>query len=297
MAVVTRIKGGLGNQLFCYAAGRALAHRLGASLSLDCRDPDRPVYLDRYAINARFLRDGPSNVRDYYAGYYAKLQRRYGTVVAEVHRLFPRTTQVEGQVFRILEERWPFTYGTEFESVKGAIYLNGYWQSFRYFHEIWPVIRAELQPKADLNEPNTRWLETIRRRSNAICVHVRRSDYLKTPFGLCSTDYYKSAATIMRERVGNDATFFVFSDDLPWCRDHLPIKDPVFVEGNIDDPVSELRLMAACRHHIIANSTFSWWGAWLGYHEQQVVTAPEPWISTVSRWPDLIPSHWTKLTR
>jgi Glycosyl transferase family 11 len=61
--------------------------------------------------------------------------------------------------------------------------------------------------------------------------------------------------------------------------------------------VSELRLMAACRHHIIANSTFSWWGAWLGYHEQQVVTAPEPWISTVSRCPDLIPSHWTKLTR
>ncbi len=293
MAVVTRIQGGLGNQLFGYAAGRALAHRLGAGLIMDCRDPDRPVHLDRYAINARFLRDGPSNVRN----RYAKLQRRYGTVVAEIHRLFPRLTRIDGQIFRVFEERGPLTFGEKFGSVKGAIYLNGYWQSFRYFHEIWPVISAELQPRADLSEPNKRWLETIRQRGNAICVHVRRGDYLKTAFGLCSPAYYKNAAAIMRARVGNDATFFVFSDDLPWCRNHLPISDPVFIEGNEDDPVSELCLMAACRHHIIANSTFSWWAAWLGHHEQQTVIAPEPWISTVSRCPDLIPSSWTRLAR
>jgi hypothetical protein len=293
MAVVTRIRSGLGNQLFCYAAGRALAHRLGTSLIVDCRDPDRPVYLDRYAVDARFLRDGLSNVR----GYYAKLQRRYGTVVAELHRLFPRSMRVDGQVFRVFEERHLFTYGQEFGSVKGAIYLNGYWQSFRYSSDVEPIIRAELQPKADLTEPNRRWLEAIRNRGNSICVHVRRGDYLKTAFGLCSPEYYKNAAAVMRERVGNDATFFVFSDDLPWCRDQLPIKDPAFIEGNEDDPVSELCLMAACRHHIIANSTFSWWAAWLGRHEQQVVIAPEPWISTESHCPDLIPLGWTKLAR
>jgi hypothetical protein len=293
MAVVTRIRSGLGNQLFGYAAGRALAHRLGTSLILDCRNPDRPVYLDRYAVNARFLRNGPSNVRD----RYAKLQRRYGTVVAEIHRLFPRTTRVEGQLFRVFEERQPFTYGQEFGSVKGAIYLNGYWQSFRYADEVLPIIRAELQPRADLTERNMRWHETIRRLGNSICVHVRRGDYLKTAFGLCSATYYKNAAAVMRERVGNDATFFVFSDDLPWCRDQLPINDAVFIEGNADDPVDELRLMAACRHHIIANSTFSWWAAWLGHHDQQVVIAPEPWISTVSQCPDLIPGSWTRLAR
>ena len=293
MAVVTRITGGLGNQLFCYAAGRALAHRLGTGLILDCRNTDRPVHLDRYAVDARFLRDGPSNVR----AYYAKLRRRYGTVVAEVHRLFPRPARVEGQVFRILEERQPFTYGKEFGSAKGAIYLKGYWQSFRYSDGVWPIIRAELQPKADLTEQNKRQLERIRGLGGSICVHVRRADYLKTAFGLCSPAYYKHAAAVMRERVGNDATFFVFSDDLQWCRDHLPINDPVFIEGNMDDPVAELHLMAACRHHIIANSTFSWWGARLAYHEQQVVTAPEPWISTVSRCPDLIPGTWTKLAR
>lgn len=293
MAVVTRIRSGLGNQLFCYAAGRALAERLGVSLILDCTNIGQPAYLDRYAINARIVRDGPTNLRD----RYVKLQRRYGTVVAELHRLFPRTTRVDGQVFRVFEERRLFTYGQEFGSVKGAIYLNGYWQSFRYTSEIESIIRAELQPKADLTEPNRRWLETIRERGNSICVHVRRGDYLKTAFGLCSPVYYKNAAAVMRERVGNDAAFFVFSDDLQWCRDHLPISDRVFVEGNIDDPVSELRLMAACRHHIIANSTFSWWAAWLGCHDQQVVIAPEPWLSTVSSCPDLIPSRWTKLAR
>lgn len=293
MAVITRIRSGLGNQLFCYAAGRALAHRLGENLILDCRRPDRPVYLDQYAVNGQFLVDGSSGIRD----RYSKLQRRYGTLGAEIHRMFPRTTRVEGHVFRVFEERQPFTYERDFGSLTGSIYLNGYWQSFRYFEGAWPILRAEFQPKGDLTESNKRWLETIRARPNSICVHVRRGDYLKTPFGLCSPAYYKNAAAAMRSRVGSDATFFVFSDDLSWCRNHLPVSDAVFVEGNENDPVSELFLMAACRHHIIANSTFSWWAAWLGHHDQQVVIAPDPWISSVPSCPDLMPSSWIKLAR
>lgn len=295
MTVVTRIRGGLGNQLFCYAAGRALAHRLGADLVLDCtrRHPDWPLHLDRYAIQARFLHDGPSNVRD----RYSKLQRRYGTLVAEVHRAFPRTVQVAGQAFCIFEERHPFAYERKFGSLRGPVYLNGYWQSFRYFESAWPVIRAELQPKVDFTDQNKGWLERITSSRHPICLHVRRGDYLKTAFGLCSSTYYENAVATMRDRVGSDAVFFVFSDDLSWCRRHLSISDPVFVEGNESHPVSELLLMATCRHHIIANSTFSWWAAWLGRHPQQVVIAPDPWISIVPTCPDLIPGAWIKLAR
>lgn len=293
MTVVTRIRSGLGNQLFCYAAGRALAHRLGTDLILHYTERPPTVHLDRYAIDAQFLCDGPSNVRD----RYPKLRRKYGTLVAEVHRAFPRTTRVGGEAFRVFEERRFFTFEPEFRSLSGAIYLTGYWQSFRYFEDVAPILRAELQPKVALSDANRRLLETIRAGRNSICVHVRRGDYLKTSFGLCSPAYYQSAAAIVRDRIGSDATVFVFSDDLPWCRSHLPISDAVFVEGNADDPVSELCLMAACRHHIIANSTFSWWAAWLGNHDQQVVIAPEPWISVVPTCPDLMPGTWIRLAR
>jgi hypothetical protein len=293
MAVITRIRSGLGNQLFCYAAGRALAHRLGGNLILDCRRADRLVYLDQYAVNGEFLFKGSSSIRD----RYSKLQRRYGTLAAEIHRMFPRTTRVEGHVFRVFEERQLFKYERDFGSLAGSVYLNGYWQSFRYFEDVSPILRAELQPKGDLTGLNKRWLENIRARPNSVCVHVRRGDYLNTAFGLCSPAYYKNAAAVIRDRLGSDATFFVFSDDLPWCRNHLPISDAVFVEGNENDPVSELFLMAACRHHIIANSTFSWWAAWLGHHDQQLVIAPDPWISIVSSCPDLMPSPWIKLAR
>jgi Glycosyl transferase family 11 len=89
-----------------------------------------------------------------------------------------------------------------------------------------------------------------------------------------------------------------FSDDLSWCRRNLPLDDLVYVDAsNADDPVNELLIMSACRHHIIANSTFSWWAAWLAHHRDQVVVAPEPWTSNAPTVSDLLPSHWTRLAR
>jgi hypothetical protein len=298
--VAAQVIGGLGNQLFAYAAGRGLAQRLGAELILDCtrRLPgDRSFCLDRYAIRAQFRFDGPPKVR----GRYFRLPGKLGTRVADAfHRMFPRTVEIDGRRFRVIEDRQLFSYDTRFDSLRGSIYLKGGWQSFRYFENAEDVIRSELRPPAEPPAANRKWLDRIRN-ANSVCLHVRRGDYLARDnlerIGVCGPAYYADAVTHICERIESPA-FFVFSDDLAWCRDNLPIEGMALVDANgPDDPVNELRLMSACRHHVTANSSLSWWAAWLASHPEQVVIAPQPWMSGAPSLEDFLPERWIKLPR
>jgi Glycosyl transferase family 11 len=292
--VATQVLGGLGNQLFAYAAGRGLAHRLGASLILDCTrrlQGDRAFCLNRYSIDAHFIFDGPPKVH----GRYFKLPGQFGMQIADrIHAVVPRTTQIDGHRFRVIEERELYNYDKRFDGLTGSIYLKGGWQSLRYFEDAADIIRAELTSNLAPSEVNRSWLDRALQ-NQSVCVHVRRGDYIKRGFGLCSSSYYAEAAKLIRERVENP-TFFIFSDDLPWCRENLPIEEMVLVDANgPDDPVSELMIMSSCRHHIIANSSFSWWAAWLGSRRDQVVIAPEPWVSICPSVPQLLPSNWVRV--
>ena len=298
--VAVQVLGGLGNQLFAYAAGRGLAQRLGAELVLDCtrRLPgDRSFCLDRYSIRAQFRFDGPSKIR----GRYFRLPGKHGTRIADAfHRIFPRTVEFDGRRFRVIEDRKLFTYDTRFDSLAGSIYLKGGWQCFRYFENAADIIRSELRPAAPPPATNREWLARVGQ-TNSVGVHVRRGDYLSAEYvnrnGVCEPAYYANAAKSIRARV-ESPTFFVFSDDLAWCRDNLAIDGMVLVDANSpDDPVNELRLMTACRHHIIANSSFSWWAAWLASHPQQVVVAPLPWMTAAPSVVDFLPEQWIKLPR
>jgi hypothetical protein len=150
------------------------------------------------------------------------------------------------------------------------------------------------------NAANQQWLARINV-ANAVCVHVRRGDYLKAPHfehhGLCSAEYYRRAMQDMRERTANPA-FFVFSDDWAWAREHLSGGDAVVVNANGPEAgQDELRLMAACRHHILANSSLSWWAAWLAAGDGQIVIAPKPWFNTNADTPDLLPPAWRVLPK
>jgi glycosyl transferase family 11 len=269
-------------------------------LILDCTRRlagDRSFCLDRYSIRAQFRFDGPSKVR----GRYFRLPGRAGTFIADaIHRVFPRTVEIDGQRFRVIEDRKLFTYDTRFDTLSGSIYLKGGWQCFRYFENAADIIRAELRPAAEPSAANREWLDRIRQ-TNSVGVHVRRGDYLSAEYleriGVCLPAYYTNAVKSIRARVDNP-TFFIFSDDLAWCRDNLAIEGMILVDANsADDPVNELRLMAACRHHIIANSSFSWWAAWLASHSEQVVIAPYPWMSGEPPLVDFLPDHWTKMPR
>jgi hypothetical protein len=297
--VATHMQGGLGNQLFQYAAGRALAYRLGARLVLDCTPrfaSDRPFVLDRYPIDADIVRDGPTKVHRRHFRLSGALGRR---LTDAFHDRFPTTHRIGGHAFKVFGDKHWFRYDPAFENLAGAVYLSGYWQSYRYFDKVADLIRNEIRPSSPPSDANRSWLDRIEA-TNSVCLHVRRGDYLHDQSGpslICARSYYDSAIQHVR-RFLTKPQLFVFSNDIAWCRETFAAPDIAFVDVNgSDDAVDDLRLMAACRHHIVANSSLSWWGAWLASRPGQVVIAPLPWWPGVSTHADLLPSGWIKLPR
>ena len=291
--VAVNIIGGLGNQLFQYATGRALADRLNANLILDCSDKrDRKVELDRYHIRASIV-DSPSVVRK----TYLRLPGKVGGKLSEAaQRLLPEFIKVDNQIFHSFQEQHWFQYDERIKRLGGAVYLNGFWQSFRYFDGLLESISEDLRLVAPLNPTNVKWQRQMEE-AESVCVHVRRGDYVwrAQTFGLCAVSYYKFAMQYLRARHA-DARFFLFSDDLAWCRQHFAADELIFVDSNSpDSAVDDLELMRSCRHHIIANSSLSWWGAWLATSPAQIVVAPVPWFISEPSDGDLIFRHWVRL--
>lgn len=299
--VATRLMGGLGNQLFQYAAGRALANRLNARLVLDCtpmrRETVRRFALERYAIDAEVVWNAARKI----PRWKLRLPGHTGRRVADaIQSKFPLQTRINGRRVKVLLERG-HNYDPRFETLTGSVCLSGNWQSYRYFEDTAESIRAEIRLSSEPVGANRIWLDRIRQ-ANSVCLHVRRGDYLMPDRSgysgsrVCPISYYFRAVQFVRERLGNPQ-LFVFSDDWLWCREHLAIEGAVLVDANGPEAVvDELRLMTACRHQIIANSSLSWWAAWLANHPEQVVIAPLPWVDGRPSWPDLLPKDWIQLS-
>jgi hypothetical protein len=321
--VVARLSGGLGNQLFQYAAGRSLAQRSGARLILDATafklpQERRSFALDAYPIDAEIRRDGyayepvtptvkfprpadarerPDTLLDAVMYRLAKNGGAADRIVRTLWRLGERASGAAG--LSVFAERG-FDYDGTFARLGGRTYLVGYWQSPRYFADARALICRELALPSAPSRSNAEWLARIAQ-TNSVCVHVRRGDYLRPEHfdqhGVCSQGYYGRAMELIGQRVSSPQ-FFVFSDDLAWCRAHIAGPNVAFVDANGTDAAQdELRLMASCRHHVIANSSLSWWGAWLGAHADQIVVAPDPWFGTRTKTPDLFPPTWIALPR
>jgi hypothetical protein len=305
-AVVARLSGGLGNQMFQYAAGRSLAHRTGASLILDATGFTLSQERRSYALG------GYDIVADVsFRGYAHAPTRpmvdlpprrgwsgRLGDILRPMRR---RLAGESGRAerFSIFSEKG-FDYDPAFATLGVQTYLVGYWQSPQYFGDIAASIRKELHLLGEPNATNAHWLARIRD-ANSVCLHVRRGDYLMPPHfahhGLCSAEYYRRAMRHVRD-FAPDVRFFIFSDDWQWAREHVSADDTIVVEANGPGAgQDELRLMAACRHHILANSSLSWWAAWLAAADSQIVIAPKPWFTATAETPDLFPAGWLVLPR
>jgi glycosyl transferase family 11 len=305
--VVARLVGGLGNQMFQYAAGRSLAVRTGARLVLDAtsftlpRAP-RTFALEGYALAAETRFDGyPHPPRLSAVQFPAAHRPSWIDRAARLLRVknIPLGRAAGKNSFSVFNQR-SFDFDRRFSQCGPQTYLVGFWQSERFFADVAPLVRQELTYQRPPDPANAEWLARIRA-ANAVCVHVRHGDYLLPAHfehhGVCSADYYRRSMALIRERV-TDPRFFIFSDDWPWCREHLAAADAVIIDANKPDAAQdELRLMAACRHHIIANSSLSWWGAWLGASTGQVVVAPTPWFTHRPATPDLFPAGWVTLRR
>ncbi len=290
--IVVKLIGGLGNQLFQYAAGRALAARHGVELRLDLSGLEEDSGL-RYTQ------------RHYELDAFDLAVTR-----AEKTDLGPFEDRRGNRLLRVLQRETPFlfskayiaesgsSYHRQFKNYPANTYLDGFWQSERYFSEQEPLIRRELQFRQSVKDAAAEWLPRLNS-SNSVSLHVRRGDYVTSQaanqhHGTLSQDYYTKAVRHVTQ-VQPDIEIFVFSDDVSWCRKHLRFEVPVhFVEPG--PAATAMYLMSRCRHHIIANSSFSWWGAWLDGRNDKIVTVPPYWFTTKKTSDlDIAAQGWTIL--
>lgn len=284
------IIGGLGNQMFQYAAGRALAIKNGQQLCLDTSD------FSDYKLHQGFelarVFEGQFDIATS-AQRLEWLGWRAGPRMQKWLRR-PQLAALRGG--RMVVEPH-FHYWSGFNQLSSDCYLVGYWQSEEYFKPIESTIRADFTFRQPLLERNQKIADKIAHCS-AISLHVRRGDYLQNikTYGACSLDYYQEAIRRISERVEHPI-FFVFSDDISWVKENLKINFQCeYVDHNRGvESYNDMRLMSLCKHHIIANSSFSWWGAWLNSNHEKMVVAPRQWFANDNDVSDLFPQDWVTL--
>ncbi|MDJ1469750.1 alpha-1,2-fucosyltransferase [Cytophagaceae bacterium DM2B3-1] len=290
--IIVRLNGGLGNQLFQYALGKALSILHQAPLKLDItwyKKGIRQYELKYFDINENIAtEDDISATTRITQSWKNRLDRNL------IQPLLPYYKK------HIVEEK-QFNFDPNILKVNSSAYLNGYWQNEKYFKSIEAQLRKDLRFKEPLDEQNRIYSNLISQKT-AISLHVRRGDYVSNSeyqqiFGTCDIDYYKKAISWIADRV-IDPHFFLFSDDIPWIIENLDIPFPFTIidHNKGDKSYRDMQLMSLCKHHIIANSTFSWWGAWLNPSKEKKIIAPKKWTNVDhERSNYIIPANWHKI--
>jgi hypothetical protein len=294
--IITKLEGGHSNQLFQYAAARRLADHLGVDLFLDLSwfdnivdiDSPRPYELNDYIFAQHFI------TRD----KFALVEDKPTNLKAKIYDLS------KGRVKpRIKHYRQP---GHDFDKnvlkLPDNTYLDGWWQDERYFKDIRPILLKEIELKTKPNAKNANWLEQIKK-SNSVSIHIRRGDYVTNNHtnkyhGVLPMAYYEKAVGGLAKKLGQaDLQLFIFSNDMDWCKQNLKFKFPtVFVDGH-NVGAEDMRLMKHCKHNISANSTFSWWGAWLNQNPDKVIITPKVWFQHKedNAAASIVPPGWIRL--
>ncbi len=294
--LIIRLKGGLGNQMFQYAFGRALAEKRNEPLFLDTsifgnepkRDTPRHYSLDCFNIKA-LLAD-------------PLLTARFNTKTAILLR------KIKRRVLRLND----FTYHPSLAHSKSQ-FMEGFWNNEKYFRGISDLIRHEFTLKKGLGATAEKIASDIIKSKNSsekkqtVSVHVRRGDYVSNQYSMSELnilglEYYQKALDHISEKLGKEnIEVHIFSDDIEWVKENLilPGYSITYVAHTQFDQVhdyEEMHLMSLCDHNVIANSTFSWWGAWLNRNPKKIVIAPIKWIvNPYINTKDVCPPDWTRI--
>jgi hypothetical protein len=296
--IVVQLLGGMGNQMFQYAVGRHLAVKNKAELKVDTS-----ILLDHrpgvHVVNRHYDLDvfQPSlsiaTSWDVWRYNWHGLGLA-GKVAGRVHQLIvgnPTTREKS------------FEFDPSILSLTGEIYLAGLWQSYRYFREIKGIIRADFKLRFPL-EGNAAVLQLKIESCHAVCINVRRGDYVTDPptaqsLGFVGLDYYSNAVATLRAK-REELKYFVFSDEVEWCQQNFQFlgENVTFVGHEYAGPKFSwyLELMQSCKYFVIPNSTFAWWGAWLSRSPEKTVIVPRRWFrhgKTSDN--DLIPPDWIRI--
>ena len=291
--IISNVIGGLGNQMFQYACGRAVSLRT-----------KQPLYMatdqfDGYKLHYGFELNRVFNIE------------AQEVAPCEIRRLLswqarPRVRQLLGRpaMHWATGRNWAnephFHYWPGIKYVRGSKYIHGYWQSERYFADVAEQIRQDFFFQMPWDESDLAVRDRMRHHPCA-SMHVRRGDYAlkknRDIFGLCDLDYYRSAVQILRTRVPG-VRLFVFSDDPDWFEGQMgpALGQYEIVRHNSGRRnANDMRLMSLANHHIIANSSFSWWGAWLNPTVDKIIVTPKQWFLDGTNDMDLIPSSWMRI--
>ncbi len=289
---IVRFKGGLGNQMFQYA--------LLKSLSMQERDVRASVgFYDKNPCQASFcLKDVFPNV------LFELVDENIFEEINEQWRIIKENTEELGYFLKDYRHRFFWveeqqgTYDEHIFETNNCVFV-GYWQTDKYFRQI----RKELLQDFCFNKGDKkldRLKEILLNNNNYVSVHIRRGDYLKNPViygNICNERYYDMAMALVRENIDNPV-FVFFSDEIGWVKEHYKYRDAIYIEADMFENYQtwyDMCLMSCCSCNIIANSTFSWWGAWLNQRPERKVIAPQPWFHQYEM-PDICPDDWIRLS-
>ena len=266
--IIVRILGGLGNQMFQYAYAKAL--------SLDGYD----VKLDLSKIKKYKLHGG-----------YQLDKYKIDLEVADA------VSVLLGKIgIKKSKKEKNLLFDDNLKSLKGHEYVKGYFQTEKYFKEIRSTLLSEFVINQNVSLETDKIAEKIKSLKNSCSLHIRRGDYISdkksnSVHGTCDLDYYKRAIEIMNSK-HSKIPFFVFSDDISWTKENLKIENAFYVD-NKTIPHEDMYLMSLCKNNITANSSFSWWGAWLNQNDNKTIIAPKKWF--VNKENEVACENWIKL--
>lgn len=280
--IIVRLTGRLGNQMFQYALARSLQAQ------------GKEVYIDSSMLKY----DG----NHYELGIYARCSAVREVTMKDRNRLgdcqknpiFKIKRKVIGYKKTHIVENG-YQYHPELYAMD-EVYLEGYWQSEKYFKDIEKIIRADFLFPPIQGECNRKMAEHIKEKQS-VSLHIRRGDYLEKKYApmhgnICNRQYYQNAIAYIREHV-EYPVFYVFTDDVQWASKQYKNQDDFIIvdENSGDQSFRDMQLMSMCKHHIIANSSFSWWGAWLDANPEKIVVAPSKWFN-LAETPDIWCKNW-----
>lgn len=290
--VTVLLSGGLGNQMFQYSAGKALAERLNTSL-----------HVDLYALNKKTKATSRYFELEVFGCDSVIVSTAKGKFFIKARPLIQKFRRF----FRSLgfySDTMAILYQPTIEKVRGDVYLSGYFQNEKYFKIYESTIRKDFTFSNDLQGQNKVLAEQMQS-EQSVAVHIRRGDYISNQHALsnfvtCDKAYYDNAIAYIKSQVENPV-FYIFTEDFEWVKDNISFADSVvhYVDWNRgDDSYIDMQLMSLCKHNVIANSSFSWWAAWLNANLEKIVLAPAKWFQ--DDWKnnlldDFYPQGWIKI--
>ncbi|MCX2431350.1 alpha-1,2-fucosyltransferase [Pedobacter sp. GR22-10] len=282
--IIVKLQGGLGNQMFQYAAARTLSN-------------SGKVYLDFSFLLQNNITTDSFTARGFELGIFKRTKTRIS------NPYFIRLIRSKRRIFKTLSPRYQEVKDENIfdflNNNSSNVYLDGYFQNPLIFRDIRNILMDEftfpelskLSKEIELNILST---------TNPVAIHIRRGDYTKPEIqsyhGILPLNYYKQGIERIKSKVENPI-FYIFSDDANWCKENFSFIENSTIVSNLE-PWEDMYLMTACQHHIIANSTFSWWGAWLSTNKKQINIAPKNWFKDPQLnlvYQNIIPKNWIKL--